>query len=240
MDYAYIKSLSEKLKGKNIPVNVLESFEQAFNIEYTHHSTAMEGNTLTLIETKAVIEDGISVGGKSLREIYEVANHSKAFGYAKQKISEHVPPDERLVKDIHAILMENIMVGGVYRSCDVAITGASHTPPSPNEMYNQIKFFYERLDRDDMNPIELAAWIHAEFVRIHPFPDGNGRTARLIMNYSLMGNDFLPVNISTDNRIAYYESLDKYAAVGEIQPFADFIAELEVRRLEHYLSIKYQ
>lgn len=239
MDYAYIKSLSEKLHGKNISADVLESFEQAFNIEYTHHSTAMEGNTLTLIETKAVIEDGISVGGKALREIYEVANHSKAFGYAKQKISERAALDEKLVKDIHAVLMENIITGGVYRSCDVAITGASHTPPSPNEMYNQIKYFYEMLDRGDLNPIELAAWVHAEFVRIHPFPDGNGRTARLIMNYSLMEKGFLPVNISTDNRIAYYENLDKYAAEGDLNPFADFIAELEVKRLEHYLSIKF-
>ena len=239
MDYAYIKSLSEKLNSKNISSDVLESFEQAFNVEYTHHSTAMEGNTLTLIETKAVIEDGISVGGKMLREIYEVANHSKAFGYAKQKISERAALDEKLVKDIHAILMENIITGGVYRNCDVAITGASHTPPSPNEMYNQIKYFYEMLDREDMNPIELAAWVHAEFVRIHPFPDVNGRTARLIMNYSLMENGFLPVNISTDNRIAYYESLDKYAAEGELNLFADFIAELEVKRLEHYLSIKF-
>ena len=157
MDFSYIQSLSEKLHSKNISADILESFEQAFNIEYTHHSTAMEGNTLTLIETKAVIEDGISVGGKMLREIYEVANHSKAFAYAKQKISESAALDEKLVKDIHAILMENIMVGGVYRSCDVAITGASHTPPSPNEMYSQIKYFYERLARRDMTPIELAA-----------------------------------------------------------------------------------
>ncbi len=239
MDFSYIQSLSEKLHSKNISADILESFEQAFNIEYTHHSTAMEGNTLTLIETKAVIEDGISVGGKMLREIYEVANHSKAFAYAKQKISESAALDEKLVKDIHAILMENIMVGGVYRSCDVAITGASHTPPSPNEMYSQIKYFYERLARRDMTPIELAAWVHAEFVRIHPFPDGNGRTARLIMNYSLMENGFLPVNISTDNRIAYYESLDKYASKGELQPFAELIGSLEIKRLEHYLSIKF-
>lgn len=239
MDYAYIKSLSEKFHSKNISADVLESFEQAFNVEYTHHSTAIEGNTLTLIETKAVIDDGISVGGKMLREIYEVTNHSKAFGYAKQKISECAVLDEKLVKDIHAILMENIITGGVYRNCDVAITGARHMPPSPNEMYDRIKYFYKSLSRSDLNPIELAAWIHAEFVRIHPFPDGNGRTARLIMNYSLMENGFLPVNISTDNRIAYYESLDKYAFAGEFMPFADFIAELEIKRLKNYLSIKF-
>lgn len=239
MDYKYIRSLAEKLREKNIPEKVLESFEEAFSIEYTHHSTAMEGNTLTLIETKAVIEDEISVGGKKLREIYEVTNHNKAFNYAKKRISQGDPLDEKITKDIHAIVMENIDIGGVYRHEDVAIRGAAHTPPSPNEMYNQIKYFYTQLDRDDLNPIELAAWVHAEFVRIHPFTDGNGRTARLIMNYSLMSGGFLPVNISTDVRIAYYESLDIYGVKRELAPFAELIAELEVKRLEHYLSIEY-
>ncbi|MCM1330521.1 MAG: Fic family protein [Ruminococcus sp.] len=239
MDYTHIRSLAEKLREKNIPEKVLESFEEAFSIEYTHHSTAMEGNTLTLIETKAVIEDEISVGGKKLREIYEVANHNKAFNYAKKRISQGDPLDEKITKDIHAIVMENIDIGGVYRHEDVAIRGAAHTPPSPNEMYNQIKYFYTQLDRDDLNPIELAAWVHAEFVRIHPFTDGNGRTARLIMNYSLMSGGFLPVNISTDVRIAYYESLDIYGVKRELAPFAELIAELETKRLEHYLSIEY-
>lgn len=238
MDYGKIESLMQSLTEKNIPKNILESFERSFEIEYTHHSTAMEGNTLTLIETKAVIEDGISVGGKMLREIYEVANHSKAFSFAKEKIAEGIPLDESLVKDIHAILTENIMVGGVYRNHDVRITGASHTPPPPNEMYFQIKAFYEKMrEENGLNPIELAAWVHAEFVRIHPFPDGNGRTARLIMNYQLMSGGFLPVDIDTRHRIRYYESLDEYAANGNIVQFADFIAELEEQRIKYYLEI---
>ena len=239
MDFSYIQSLNEKLRERNIPKEALDSFEKAFDVEYAHHSTAMEGNTLTLIETKAIIEDGISVGGKKLREIYEVANHNKAFNFVKGKIQSGIPLDENLIKDIHAIIMENIIVGGVYRNCDVAITGATHTPPAPNEMYSQIKYFYSRLDRKDLNPIELAAWIHAEFVRIHPFTDGNGRTARLIMNYSLMSSGFLPVNISTDERIRYYESLDKYASDGVLEPFADLIAGLEEKRIKHYLSIEF-
>lgn len=239
MDFLYIQSLNKNLREKGIPKDILQSFEQAFDIEYTHHSTAMEGNTLTLIETKAVIEDGISIGGKKLREIYEVTNHNKAFAFAKKKIAENTPLNESVVKDIHEILMENIMVGGVYRNCDVAITGATHTPPTPNEMYSQIKYFYNKLNRNDLNPIELAAWIHAEFVRIHPFTDGNGRTARLIMNYSLMSDGFLPVNISTTDRIDYYECLDKYASDRTLEPFADFIADLEIQRLKHYLLIKF-
>lgn len=240
MNIEKILALAEELRVKNIPRDVLESFEEAFNVEYAHHSTAMEGNTLTLIETKAVIQDGLSVGGKSLREIYEVDNHSRAFAFAKRKIAEGVPLSETLVKDIHEILMENIIQGGVYRGCDVAITGASHTPPSPNEMYRQIKYFYERLSRADLNAVELAAWVHAEFVRIHPFPDGNGRTARLIMNYSLMSSGLLPVNIGTDSRIEYYEALDKYAADGDLEPFARLVAGLEEKRLEQYSAIEFE
>ncbi len=239
MDYPRIMSKMEQLRARNIPKNVLESFELAFDIEYTHHSTAMEGNTLTLVETKALIEDGISVGGKKLREIYEVTNHMKAFNYAKRQIDENKPLDENLVKDFHEILIENIMQGGIYRNHDVMITGATHHHPSPNEMYVQIKSFYRDLDEKTLNPIELAAWTHAEFVRIHPFPDGNGRTARLIMNYQLMKAGFLPINIRTDDRIRYYESLDKYAADGDLTMFAELVAELEEQRIDDYLAIEF-
>lgn len=239
MDFLYIKDLKEQLENKNIPKNVLQNFRQAFDIEYTHHSTAMEGNTLTLIETKAVLEDGVSVGGKKLREIYEVVNHNKAFEFVREKVAAGTALSEELVKDIHGIIMENIAIGGIYRSCDVAITGASHTPPTPNDMYSHIKYFYSRLNRSDLNPIELAAWIHAEFVRIHPFTDGNGRTARLIMNYSLMSSGYLPINISTADRIGYYENLDKYASENMLEPFADFIADIEVKELKKYIAIEF-
>ena len=240
MDYPRIMSKMERLRARNIPKNVLESFELAFDIEYTNHSTAMEGNTLTLVETKALIEDGISVGGKKLREIYEVTNHMKAFNYAKRQIDENKPLDENLVKDFHEILMENIMQGGIYRNHDVMITGATHHPPSPSEMYIQIKSFYRDLDEKTLNPIELAAWTHAEFVRIHPFPDGNGRTARLIMNYQLMKAGFLPINIRTEDRVRYYDSLDKYSADSDLNYFSELVAELEEKRIDDYLAIEFE
>ncbi|MBD5383594.1 MAG: Fic family protein [Ruminococcaceae bacterium] len=241
MDFSQIKELMDQLSTHNIPRSVLENFELTFDIEYAHHSTAMEGNTLTLVETKAIIEDGISVGGKKLREIYEVANHNKAFNYAKEKIADGCPLDENLVKDFHEILMENIIQGGIYRNHDVSITGASHTPPPPNEMYAQIKYFYREVqEKNEIDPIELAAWTHAEFVRIHPFPDGNGRTSRLIMNYQLMSAGLLPINIRTENRIQYYDALDKYASERDLIPFAELVAEVEESRIRHYLSIEFE
>ena len=161
-----------------LPRAVYENYMSAFEIEYTHNSTAIEGNTLSLMETKLLLEDQVSIGGKELREIYEVINHKKAFDYVKRRITEDKPLDENAVKDIHALLMENIITGGIYRNVDVYISGARHTPPSPNEMYRQIKTFYTDLtEKRGLDAIYLSAWTHAEFVKIHPFVDGNGRTA---------------------------------------------------------------
>lgn len=221
-----------------LPKEALESFDRSFDIEYAHNSTAIEGNTLTLIQTKAILEDGLSVGGKTIREIYEVANHAKAFTYVKKRIAEGHPLDEAVMKDIHALLMENILIGGIYRNVEVRISGAGFRPPSPNEMYRQIKDFFADLPyRTDSNAVELAAWTHAEFVKIHPFVDGNGRTSRMLMNYQLMAQGFLPVSIAKEDRLEYFDALEAYAASGNLIPFTDLIAALEEVRLDEYLSI---
>ena len=218
----------------------LSSYEKDFELTFTHNSTAIEGNTLTLIETKVVLEDGISIGGKTLREIYEVVNHKKAYDYVKKCIAENKSLNENTVKDIHSILMDNIMVGGIYRNEEVRISGAGFTPPSGNEMYVQIKEFYEILkDKEkELNPIELAAWSHAEFVRIHPFIDGNGRTSRLIMNYQLMINGYLPISISKEERLSYYNALEGYATTGDLSCFVDFVVGLEELQLDDFLKMK--
>ncbi len=221
-----------------LPKEALESFDRSFDIEYAHNSTAIEGNTLTLIQTKAILEDGLSVGGKTIREIYEVANHAKAFTYVKKRIAEGHPLDEAVMKDIHALLMENILIGGIYRNVEVRISGAGFRPPSPNEMYRQIKDFFADLPyRTDSNTVELAAWTHAEFVKIHPFVDGNGRTSRMLMNYQLMAQGFLPVSIAKEDRLEYFDALEAYAVSGNLIPFTDLIAALEEVRLDEYLSI---
>lgn len=230
-------------QGKNkIDAVTLSSYEKDFELTFTHNSTAIEGNTLTLIETKVILEDGISVGGKELREIYEVVNHKKAYQYVKKCIAEGKELNENIVKDIHAILTENIIVGGIYRNQEVRISGAGHVPPAGNDMYIQIKNFYDDLGwkKDALNPIEYAAWTHAEFVRIHPFIDGNGRTSRLLMNYQLVSAGFLPVSIAKENRLDYYNALEAYAVhgeLGQLGQFADLVAELEEEQLDAYIRL---
>lgn len=118
------------------------------------------------------------------------------------------------------------------------IASISHTPPAGSEMYAQIKNFYVELSgKKGWNDIELAAWTHAEFVRIHPFLDGNGRTSRLLMNYQLMAKGFLPVSIAKEDRLAYYNVLDQYAAYGRLDDFAEMIALLEEKKLDKYLEL---
>ena len=240
MDFERISAKKIKYEQNKLKINsvTLSSYEMDFELRFTHNSTAIEGNTLTLMETKVVLEDGVSIGGKELREIYEVVNHKKAYEYVKKCIAENKPLTENFVKDLHAILTENIIVGGIYRNQEVRISGAGFTPPAGNEMYVQIKSFYEDLKhRKDLNPIELAAWTHAEFVRIHPFVDGNGRTSRLLMNYQLMINGYLPVSVDKENRLDYYNALEQYAAHSNLEPFADFVADLEEKQLDEYLKL---
>lgn len=240
MDFERISEKKDKyLHNKhNINSATLSSYEKDFELRFTHNSTAIEGNTLTLMETKVVLEDGVSVGGKAPREIYEVVNHKKAYDYVKKCIAEEKPLTESIVKDLHALLTENIIVGGIYRNSEVRISGAGFTPPAGNEMYVQIKNFYEDLNfKTYLNPIELATWTHTEFVRIHPFEDGNGRTARLIMNYQLMTHDFLPVSVNAEKRLDYYNALEEYAVKGDLTPFADFVAAEEEKRLDEFLKL---
>ena len=240
MDFERISAKKIKYEQNKSKINsvTLSSYEIDFELRFTHNSTAIEGNTLTLMETKVVLEDGVSIGGKELREIYEVVNHKKAYEYVKKCIAENKPLTENIVKDLHAILTENIIVGGIYRNQEVRISGAGFTPPAGNEMYVQIKSFYEDLKyKKDLNPIELAAWTHAEFVRIHPFVDGNGRTSRLLMNYQLMINGYLPVSVDKEDRLDYYNALEQYAAHGNLEPFSDFVADLEEKQLDEYLKL---
>lgn len=220
------------------PAEVVARFARSFDVEYAHNSTAIEGNTLSLIQTKVILEDGLSVGGKALREIYEVANHDRAFSYVKRAVAEGRLLDEEMLKDIHALLMENIMDGGVYRNVEVRITGAGFRPPAPQEMFQQMRWFFADMprQREKLNAIEWAAWTHAEFVRIHPFPDGNGRTARMLMNLQLLTEGFQPISIAKEERLAYYEALEAYAVGGDLAPFTEMVAALEEARLDEYLA----
>lgn len=135
-DYDELDALKTRVLAAAVllPPSILENYNRDFDITYAHESTAIEGNTLTLRETKLLLEDQISVGGKKLRELYEITNHDRAFSYARRLIKENQPFTETLFKDLHQILMEHILPGGAYRAHNVRIIGATHRPPDPYEL----------------------------------------------------------------------------------------------------------
>ena len=159
----------------------LNNFNSDFELRFTHDSTAIEGNTLTLLETKVILEDNISVGGKNLREIYEVVNHKNAYDFVKFCLKNNRVLTESIILELHRILTDKIIDGGKYRDINVIISGATHKPPNVADMKIQLADFYYNLNsKKNLDPIELSAWTHAEFVKIHPFQDGNGKHQDLL------------------------------------------------------------
>lgn len=229
-----IKEIKEK--ENKISKETLDKIREDLNIRFTHESTKIEGNTLTIYEVKQVLVDKVAVGGKDLREIFEVINHEKAFNYVFKSIEENKDLSEELIKDIHEILLDNIFHGGIYRSENVRITGASFSPPSWDKVRDEMKFFIDEYKNKSkvLHPVNLAAWVHGDFIRIHPFVDGNGRCARLIMNFVLLKNNYLPIIILASERARYYEVLDKFGKDGEQEELFKFIEEKELQSIKEF------
>src|SRR5690625_468947 len=223
-----------------LPESVVKDLREDFNIKNTYHSNAIEGNTLTLYETKAVLEDGITISGKSFREHAEANNHLEALEYVEDLINQDVPLTQRTIKDIHAIVLQGIdrSIAGKYRSTAALITGANHTPPSPEKIQDEMDKLMEWYESaEELHPVEKASMLHAKFVNIHPFADGNGRTSRLLMNFELMKAKYPPITIEKDERFKYYEVLDISGVKKDYGPFTEFVSERAVKTLEYYLSL---
>lgn len=217
------------------PLNgtVLKRLRDEFAAEHTYNSNAIEGNTLTLQETALILQEGITIAEKPLKEHLEVIGYRDAFEYIITLVDVDFPLLERVIKEIHSlVLMNDWQNRGVYRSVPVTIVGASHTPPQPYLVPVQM----ERLlsDYTDMkkrlHTIEAVAEFHLRFEGIHPFIDGNGRTGRLVMNLELIKAGLLPVDIKFADRRKYYDTLYSYSSAALVELLAQYeIAELEKR-----------
>lgn len=238
--FAVINSLKSHLdRLRPLPVNTVRTLHEQQVLEWTYHSNAIEGNTLTLKETKVVLE-GITIGGKSLREHFEVINHKEAIDYVEAIVQDQEALSEWQIKCIHHLVLKNSdeFNAGKYRQENVVIAGAEHLPPDylkvPDAMAALMTWFDSQTD---LHPLECAARLHVDFVGIHPFVDGNGRTSRLLMNFELLRKGFLPVIIPVENRLQYYEALDSAHTRGDYELFIDLVTSLEEESLTRYLRI---
>ena len=230
---------SQLVALRPLPEHTVRTLHEQQTLEWTYHSNAIEGNTLTLKETKVVLE-GITIGGKSMREHFEAINHREAIAYVEAIVSGKEALSEWHIKNMHQLVLKNIddRNAGRYRQQNVVIAGASHTPTDflhlPQAM-NELMAWYQ--NANDLHPLIRAARLHVDFVGIHPFVDGNGRTARLLMNCELLRCGYLPVILRVEQRLAYYDTLDTAHTTHNYAPFVQLVAEQERVALHHYLSV---
>jgi Fic family protein len=241
MRFETIDHKKELLDQKRpLPSATLASLKEHLILEWTYHSNAIEGNTLTLSETKVVLE-GITVGGKTLREHLEVINHRDAIFYIDEIVSNREPLSEWQLKSIHRLILKGIddENAGVYRKQNVVISGASHIPPDAVQVHQAMEdmLAWYSTEAQRLHPVEKAALLHIQFVKIHPFIDGNGRTARLLMNLELMKEGYVPVVIRKENRPRYYDALDKAHIPEDYYDFLELVVEELSRSLDLYLNV---
>ena len=235
-----VDNLKKELDSKRpIPKETLKSLKEAINLEWTYNSNGIEGNTLTLRETQVVLE-GITVGGKTITEHLEAINHEKAILYLDDLVKDKQPITEWNIKNIHQLILKEIdnENAGRYRKENVTIKGATHIPPDflkLPELMEKLILNYETWNK--YHPIIQAALLHGELVKIHPFVDGNGRTSRLITNLDLMNHGYNPVIIKKENRLEYYEVLDKAHTIGDYTDFIKLVTKLEIDILKKYLKL---
>ena len=238
--------LDEKLSLLNsyrpLPQAAVRKLSEQFGIEMTYNSNAIEGNSLTLKETFLVINEGLTIKGKPLRDHLEAKSHTDALEYLYELVDKgkRSTLSERLIREFNQIVMRDMDKewAGRYRNSNVIITGADHTPPEavelPRMMHELVDWLRE--NRKTLHAVELAAVLHHRLVSIHPFFDGNGRTARLAMNVVLMRAGFPLAVVLKNDRKRYYRTQQE-ADKQNYAPFVRFIAQAVQRSLDIYLKV---
>ncbi|MCF7970985.1 MAG: Fic family protein [Methylococcaceae bacterium] len=219
--------------------NILE----ALAVEYTYDSNRIEGNTLTLRETDLVIHKGLTIAGKALNEHLEAINHYQAIHFIRDLIKANEPFNKHSLLSIHSLILHGIDRdnAGRYRQVPVMISGSQHTPPQPWQIEKLMEdyFLFYQQQKTQLHPIIFAAELHEQLATIHPFIDGNGRTARLIMNLTLLQSGFPITNINGDSesRLSYYSALEKCNIEQDKTDFYKLITEYTIASLERLLQL---
>lgn len=222
-----------------LPVTAVRRLQEQLMVEWIYHSNAIEGSTLTLRETQLILETGLTIGGKTLREHFEVINHREAIEYVEALAAGDEPINAFHVRQVHQLVLTRIddANAGQYRSLPVRIAGARHQPPESWEIPALMTGWTDWLNNEAaaLHPVERAALAHHRLVSIHPFIDGNGRTARLIMNLLLLREGYPPTIILRENRAQYYRVLAEADRQRE-SPIVNFVGRAVERSLTLFLE----
>jgi Fic family protein len=226
-------------KFRPLPNIAVSKIKEALTIEWTYNSNSIEGNTLNLRETQMVLQEGITIKGKSLREHFEAKNHEKAIDYLYEVVSENYILRSIDILSLHGLVLRSIEddFAGRIRNGGVRISGANFVPPNANKVSDLLDELIVFINTNPLhlNAIELATIFHHKLVYIHPFFDGNGRTVRLAMNLLLMREGFPPAIILKNDRKKYYDALNQ-ANNGNYQKLTLLMCQALERSLNIYLN----
>ncbi|MCC8372451.1 MAG: Fic family protein [Rickettsia endosymbiont of Pseudomimeciton antennatum] len=241
MKYGILSSKKRQLDVlRPLSPELVKNLEEWFKVELTYTSNAIEGNSLTRKETAVVIEKGLTIGGKSLIEHLEAINHAQAFELIhkiQQKKTYEITENDILA--IHGLILKGIddHNAGCYRRVPVRISGSRVIMPNPIKVPNlMVDFVVWLKSREDMHPVQLAGEAHYRLVTIHPFSDGNGRTARLLMNLILIIEGYPPAIIRPQERLPYITSLETLQLGGSKEAYEKIIFNAVSRSLDIYLK----
>ena len=235
------RKLNRLQKLRPLPASAVRKLREQFQLEMTYNSNAIEGNSLTLKETFLVINEGITIKGKPLKDHLEAKDHQEALEFVYELVQPRKKPtiSENLIRSLHQLVMKKTDEewAGRYRASKVIIAGADHVPPLATRIPLEMKKIIQWISREQkkLHIIELAAILHHKLVYVHPFIDGNGRTARLLMNIFLLRQGYPLVIILKNERNKYYRVLEE-ADKGNYLPLVRFIAQSTERSLDIYLD----
>lgn len=235
-----IQAKKSKLDSlRPLPSYAVKNIKESLTLEWTYNSNSIEGNTLTLQETKMVIEEGFTIKGKSLREHFEAVNHQEAIEHVEALLSDEYVLNAKDILSVQGLVLQKIEkdFAGRYRNSGVRISGANFVPPNALKVDTLIEDLIAWVNdkENDLNPIIKASIFHHRFVWIHPFFDGNGRTVRLIFNLLLMKEGFPPAIILKNDRKKYYDALNK-CNNGDYGKLLLLVMQAVERSLDIYLS----
>ncbi|OPX64641.1 MAG: Fic/DOC family protein [Methanoregula sp. PtaU1.Bin006] len=210
---------------------------EEIRVRHTYNSNAIEGNTLTLSETKLVLEEGITIGGKTLREHLEATNNARGYDMIVRLAQKKAPISHVTIQQVHEIVTRGILEdAGRYRTRNVRITGAHKSPADWSRIVRELDTLIGAVTSPDKDVVAMAAFLHHRFVAIHPFTDGNGRVARLLTNLFLLHQGYPPIVLDTKDRQKYYRAL-RDADSGDLIPFTRFIARAVSDSLSSWLAV---
>ncbi|MDP8170598.1 Fic family protein [Pasteurella skyensis] len=236
----HLKKLKNFLNARRpLPQSVLKKLFESLKQEYIYHSNAIEGNSLTLRETQIVLEQGITINGKPLKDHIETQNQSYAIDYLLEEIALNRVLDIRLIKEFHQIVIGSIdrEIAGVFRNHDVVISHSKTETSRPFHIEEDLQTLLDWYNQSDRHIIEKVAIFHARFEKIHPFSDGNGRTGRLLMNLELMKQGYPITIIKNEDREKYYQVLENAQTSDNYQDVIDFVANNVQASIERNLEM---